>query len=184
MNDHAVEGCVVGNTITTVLTPPRFEMRVVLEYGAKMPEKARPTDLGYDLFAIEDVVLYPGVVTKVRTGVKIGFPPYMGGLLRDRSSMATKAEVFVVAGVIDPEYTGEIIVAFFNPGEVTTCQKHEIGSGDLTSVTTTYEGHYKINAGDKIAQLILIPSVTAPVVEVKSLDETSRGENGFGSTGK
>lgn len=159
-----------------------------LHPDAKFPVKAHDTDLGYDLFALEDTVLYPGVVTKVRTGIALGFPKGFGGIIKDRSSIATKLEVFTVAGVIDSDYTGEIIIAFFNPGRV------KIKSSDYSG----YDGHFPdepvepqieydepllINKGDKIAQLVLIPTITFPMQEVDSLEETQRGSNGFGSTG-
>jgi dUTP pyrophosphatase len=152
------------NALALLTLTPRLKI-LLAHPDAKVPEKARGSDLGYDLFALEKTYLIPGKVTKVRTGIKIGFPNTIGGLLRDRSSMATKAEVFVVAGVIDPEYTGEIIVALFNPNA-------DIG------------GTYVVEKGDKIAQMILIPSITVPTQVVETLEETSRGEQGFGSTGR
>lgn len=132
-----------------------------LSWNGKLPVKAYPTDLGYDLFADERTSLEPQSVTKVHTGIACDFPTGYGALLRDRSSMATKKEVFVVAGVIDPTYTGEIIVAFFNPNDFPI----------------------EINEGEKIAQMILIHGINFPVVEVSDLAATDRGDNGFGSTG-
>src|SRR5690348_13923016 len=86
-----------------------------LHPDAIIPTKSRRTDFGYDLYALEDTVLEPGRVTKVRTGIGFRFPRGFGGILKDRSGVATKIEVQTVAGVIDNEYTGEVMVPFFNP---------------------------------------------------------------------
>jgi dUTP pyrophosphatase len=131
---------------------------------ATIPRKAHDDDLGLDLHALESVILEPGVVTKVRTGIACQFPPWCGGLIRDRSGVATKKGVFVVAGVIDPQYTGEIIVAFQN----------------FTDQLVTF------NAGDRIAQMIVMPVIPVDVEEITDdmLQETLRGINGFGSTGQ
>ena len=150
----------IGNTSELmVIKPSALEVKK-LDPAAKLPEKAHQGDLGYDLFALEDVTLMPGCVTKVRTGIACNFPHGYGALIRDRSSVATKREVFVVAGVIDQAYVGEIIVAFYNPDEVSRFQ-----------------------AGEKIAQMILMPVITFDVRETTELNDTDRGTGGFGSTG-
>lgn len=131
---------------------------------AMLPHKAYPGDLGYDLFASTGVYVYirPGETKLVSTGIAIQFPIGYGGLVRDRSSVATKRFLFVVAGVIDNGYTGEIMVALHN------------GGTDIEY----------IKPGEKIAQLILIPTVDFPVEEVSELESIdNRGSNGFGSTG-
>ena len=135
-----------------------------LEEGATIPSKAHEDDLGFDLHALESVILAPGEVTKVRTGIATQFPPWCGGLIRDRSGVATKRGVFVVAGVIDTQYTGEIIVAFQNP------------TGQPV----------KFEAGDRIAQMIITPVIPVQPEEItdEMLRDTLRGANGFGSTGR
>jgi dUTP pyrophosphatase len=135
-----------------------------LSTDAIIPSKAHEDDLGYDLHALRPVTLRPGEVTKVPTGIAAQFPGWLGGLIRDRSGVATKKGVFVVAGVIDPQYTGEIIVAFQNP--------------------TDEPVHFE--AGDRIAQMVLMPVIPVEVVEITDdmLQETLRGAKGFGSTGQ
>lgn len=129
---------------------------------SKLPSKAHAGDLGYDLFCTEDIVIYAGETKLVSTGIAIQFPEGYGGIIRDRSSVATKRGLFVVAGVIDNGYTGEIKVALYNSTE---------------SVD-------KIYAGEKIAQLILIPTVNFPVEDVEEISSSDgRNANGFGSTG-
>ena len=130
--------------------------------SAKLPTKAHLGDLGYDLYCVEDAIIYPGHTTVIPTGVAIEFPEGYGGVIKDRSSVATKMEIFTVAGVIDNGYIGEIKVAFFNGGL----------------------GVQKITAGTKIAQLVLIPTVDFEVEEVDEVvSADKRGDAGFGSTG-
>ncbi len=135
-----------------------------LDSRATIPSKAHEDDLGFDLHTLEDVTLEPGVVTKVRTGIATQFPGWCGGLIRDRSGVATKKGVFVVAGVIDPQYTGEILVAFQNP----------------TGQPVTF------SAGDRVAQMIITPVIPVAVEEITDdmLLETIRGAKGFGSSGQ
>lgn len=140
-----------------------------LHATAKLPTKAHAGDLGYDLYAnhqyisqLPTIHIWPGNTELVSTGIAIQFPEGYGGLIRDRSSIATKLNLIVVAGVIDNGYTGEIKVALHNAGN----------------------NAIPINAGDKIAQLILIPTVDFPVEEVANVVSVDgRGANGFGSTG-
>jgi deoxyuridine 5'-triphosphate nucleotidohydrolase len=148
-----------GDFSLHAIKPTALEV-VRLDEKATLPVKAHDTDLGYDLFALEDTEIAPGGVTKIRTGIACNFPKGYGALIRDRSSVATKRELFVVAGVIDQEYTGEIIIAVYNPGDLD-----------------------RFVAGEKIAQMILTPVITFPVREVTKVEETQRGANGFGSTG-
>jgi dUTP pyrophosphatase len=134
----------------------------LLNVDAKIPTKAHEGDLGYDLYSAEDIIIKPNCVTKVHTGIACSFPNGYGALMRDRSSMATKAEIFVVAGVIDSGYRGEILVAFMNP----------------------FDKIYIIKKGDKIAQMIVTKVNNCVIEEVEELDDTSRSDGGFGSTGR
>lgn len=129
---------------------------------AQLPHKAHAGDLGYDLFASEDVSIHPCTTELVPTGIAIEFPGGYGGFLRDRSSVATKQQLFTVAGVIDNGYIGEIKIAIYNGSQYTT--QH-------------------IKKGEKIAQMVLIPTVNFGVVEVDEvISADQRGTGGFGST--
>jgi dUTP pyrophosphatase len=173
----------LGSGLKGIFITPTYALHVKkLDDNARLPEKAHHGDLGFDLFALEDTILLPGKVTKVRTGIACGFPFGYGALIRDRSSVATKQEVFVCAGVIDNGYTGEIIVAMFNPGKVETLLRNELDG--WRTLTVQYVGAKEFKAGDKIAQMILTPVVNFPIIETDDLSKTSRGANGFGSTGK
>lgn len=125
------------------------------------PQKAHVGDLGYDLYASEAVGIFPGETKIVKTGIAIQFPAGYGGFIKDRSSVATKKGLFTVAGVIDNGYIGEIGIALYN------------GTDSLIHVAR----------GEKIAQLVLIPTVNFDVVEVDEvLSADERGTGGFGST--
>jgi dUTP pyrophosphatase len=126
---------------------------------AKLPTKAHPTDLGYDLYADETVSIDGNSAIKIKTGIAVGFPESWGGFIKDRSSMASKGFA-VIGGVIDQAYIGELSIVITYKRGVTTIQK-----------------------GDKIAQLVPIPLTNWPIVEVENLQPTDRGEKGFGSSG-
>jgi dUTP pyrophosphatase len=134
---------------------------------AKLPEKAHAEDLGYDLFAAAPETLYPGETKTIRTGIKIQFPPYFGGIIKDRSSVAAKRYLFTVAGVIDSGYRGEILVVMHN------------ASNWIQNIAPQ----------EKIAQLLLTPVVTVSSIdevtetEWNTIEQGERGERGFGSTG-
>lgn len=136
-------------------------MRVVLSKGAKAPEKAED-DMCYDFFAhIESPVpIVRGNCRVIPTGVKADLGEYHGSL-RTRSGMASK-NLSVEGGQIDRSYRGEIKVILSNSGPLP----------------------YIVQPGDKIAQLKLEHDITVDVEEVESLEDSDRGENGFGSTGE
>jgi len=144
-----------------------------LHPNAKAPAVAHAgMDLGYDLFAVEDAVLRPGRVTLVRTGLAIEFDPPHGALLFDRSSMGNKG-IKKSAGVIDAGYRGEILV------QLTLDMDAPLNKEETKVVD------YTIRAGDKIAQMIPVKPLTVfDVEEVDVLSTSTRGEKGFGSSGK
>jgi dUTP pyrophosphatase len=138
----------------------------LLRPDARPPARTRPGDAGFDLSAVEDFALAPGERRVVPTGVAIALPPGVAGLVVPRSGLAARHGISVVngPGLVDPNYRGELRVILVNLGD-------EPFSG---------------RAGDRIAQLLLVPFL-APEVSVvadlpPSLDE--RGENGFGSSGR
>jgi deoxyuridine 5'-triphosphate nucleotidohydrolase len=143
---------------------PVLRIRVKkLHPDAILPKKAHSGDLGYDLFTLGSYEVKPNKVVLVSTGICIEFPQGYGGIIRDRSSVATVDNLFVVAGVIDNGYTGEIKIALYN------------ASGETKYINDNY----------KIAQLVLIPTTNFQVQEVSEIrTNDGRGHNGFGSTGE
>ncbi len=133
-----------------------------LSEKATPPQKAHSGDLGYDVFSSEGVAIFPHETKVVKTGIAIQFPEGYGGFIKDRSSVATKKGLFTVAGVIDNGYIGEIGIALYN------------GTDSLIHVAP----------GEKIAQLVLLPTVAFEVEEVDEVvSADQRGAGGFGSTG-
>ena len=128
--------------------------------GAKLPVYGHPGDAGFDLFACVDLVLGPGEVNAVPTGLKMAIPRGHVGLIWDKSGISLKG-VHKLAGVVDAGYRGEVQVVMINLGREA----------------------YKIKAGMKIAQMLVQPVHEVAIREADDLDDTSRGEGGFGSTG-
>ena len=137
-----------------------FETKL-LHDSAKNPTKGHIDDAGWDLYSSETVSIPAGATVLVSTGVAMAIPKSYVGLIWDRSSMGVKG-VHRHAGVIDSGYRGEVKVCLHN---------------------TTKET-YHVERGDRIAQLLIqeVPVFRQHVVD--ELDATSRGDGGFGSTGK
>jgi len=132
-----------------------------LSPDAVLPTVAHPgEDIGYDLYACEDVIIIAHGAAGVHTGIAIEFEPTAGGIVKTRSGLARK-RLMCNAGVIDAGYRGEVIVLMENLGEEA----------------------YTIRKGDKIAQLLEHPFLAAEVIEAE-LSEAARGAKGFGSTGQ
>ena len=126
-----------------------------------LPRYAKVGDAALDLFSCEDIRLPPESVTPVHTGIATEFEPGWVMLYRGRSGLAMKG-INVLAGVIDSSYRGEHIVLLHN----------------------TKKQSYFVNAGDRIAQALLIEAPHVTVLAVDELSDSERGADGFGSTGK
>jgi dUTP pyrophosphatase len=134
-----------------------------LTYDAILPTRGSDGSVGYDLYSVVDTVVpCQAGNALVGTGIALCIPLDCYGRIAPRSGLAAKHCIQVGAGVIDPDYTGEIKVVLFNHG------------------TEDFE----IKKGDRIAQLILERCETPIIKEIGLLDETLRGSDGFGSTGK
>lgn len=158
-----------------------------LDEDAIMPTVAHPgEDLGYDLYALHDVVLKPGMVTKVPTGVSlraVGDGEKYGFLYRDRSSMASKG-ITVSGGVIDAGYDGECVVMLTNHSQAHSYE-HWVESADEDGQYEEREDHgYQIKRGDKVVQAVPVRVLTGEIEEVDALPAGLRGGNGFGSSGR
>jgi dUTP pyrophosphatase len=127
---------------------------------AKLPSYGHPGDAGMDLYAAVDYTLAPGAVYAVPTGIKMAIPQGFVGLVWDKSGISLKS-VHRLAGVVDAGYRGEVQVVLINLGPAA----------------------FEIKTGMKIAQMLIQPVSAAEVIEAEDLDDTSRGEGGFGSTG-
>lgn len=143
----------------------RIDIQIVKSNpDAVIPTYAHDGDAGMDVYAPSEVTIPAGETVIVPTGLKVAIPIGYEIQVRSRSGMAAKTKLRIANGVgtIDSNYRGEIGVIFDN-----------IGSED-----------YTINKGDRIAQLVLNEVPIANFIEVDELDDTNRGEGGFGSSGK
>ena len=141
-----------------------MQIKYTLDSGAYAPEKAHDTDAGYDLRTIESgkIIDYCAGGRAFDTGVHVEIPKGYVGYIQGRSGLNIKHDIICPTGTIDSGYTGSIKVKLYNLGD----------------------DPYMIHKGDKIAQLIIQPIADTELVQVDSLDETERGSNGFGSTGR
>jgi len=128
---------------------------------AKLPLYKHKGDAGLDLFSNVDCVLKPGETKPVPTGIKMAIPEGYVGLVWDKSGISLKG-IHRLAGVVDSGYRGEVKVV----------------------LTNLFNEPFVIENGMKIAQLLIQEVVQVKVIESEELDDTPRGEGGFGSTGK
>lgn len=137
-----------------------------LHPDAKLPTYGSEQAAGADLYACleEPVTIEPGKTVPIPTGIALEVPVGCAGLVYARSGMACKRGLAPAnkVGVIDSDYRGQVLVMLHNHG---------------TEAQT-------IAPGDRVAQLVITPVITPPYEAVDELDDTARGEGGFGSTGK
>lgn len=135
-------------------------LKVKLDRDATMPTRAHKDDAGLDLFAAETVYIAPHSHETVETGIHAAIPRGFVGLLTSKSGLMGKG--ITCRGTIDSGYTGSIKAVMFNHSDKA----------------------YKVEKGSKCTQLVILPIVTPEVELVDFMEETERGANGFGSTGK
>ncbi len=135
-----------------------------LDERAILPTRAYPDDAGLDLYALEEAVLGPGSRASIRTGIAIEVARGHACLVLPRSGLAARHGIALVnaPGLIDPGYAGEVQVLLLN---------------------TDRESAYRVSAGDRIAQLLVIAVELPSVLEVQALPGSERGVKGLGSSG-
>ena len=138
-----------------------MKIKIKLDEGAKMPTRAHETDAGLDIYAREDKIVPARESAIFDTGVHIELPVGTVGMLKSKSGLNVKYGI-TSEGVIDVGYTGSIVVKLYNHSGI----------------------DYRVKAGDKISQLVIHPILTPTPYLVSSLEETERGDNGFGSSGR
>lgn len=131
---------------------------------AKLPTRNKHGDMGYDIYADEDVVRSSHKLESIKTGIAIELPAGYGAFLVGRSGRTSSSLFRVNLGVIDNGYRGELLV--------------------MNDILDNGEQHIeRFEKGDKIAQLIVLPIYDAEVIEVDTLSDSDRGSDGFGSSG-
>jgi dUTP pyrophosphatase len=136
-------------------------MKVTLDAGAILPSRAHDLDAGFDLYSREEAIVYAGDSWTFDTGVHMAIPKGYVGDVKSKSGLMMKYGI-VTDGTVDAGYTGSIRVKLFN---MSSCA-------------------VSIVKGQKIAQLVIKKILTPELEIVDRLEETERGDGGFGSTGK
>jgi len=131
--------------------------------NAKLPDYAHEGDAGMDLYAVESVTLQPGERKLVGTGLKIQLPPNTEAQIRPKSGLALKNGITLLntPGTVDEGYRGEVGVILINHSREA----------------------YSVEIGQKIAQMVIMPVTRVTVEKVDHLEDSVRGQGGFGSTG-
>ena len=136
-------------------------LKVMLDKGAYMPEKAHKSDAGYDLRTPYEFTVKAGGSATVFTGVHMVIPEDFCGVLISKSGLNTKYDI-QTTGLVDARYTGEIVVKVQNHGK----------------------NDYHFNKGDKVSQIVILPVAFTCITEIEDLPKTERGSAGFGSSGR
>ncbi len=136
---------------------------VLLNKEAKVPEKQHKLDIGYDIYSSRSYELLPDKVTRIETGICIELPHSLAGFILPRSGLASRHSITSInsPGLVDPGYTGEIIIPLINHSSET----------------------YSLKKGDRFAQLVVINVENINFNIVEQLTDTDRSDKGFGSTG-
>lgn len=143
----------------------KLQIKVTLDEGAKMPTKAHDIDAGYDLYLptnVKKARIWRDDHKVIDTGVHFSIPEGYVGFVKSKSGLSVKHCLEHGAGVIDSGYTGSVAVHLYNKGNEP----------------------YEFKAGEKLAQIVFLPIPSTELLLVDSLEESERGSNGFGSSGK
>lgn len=146
-------------------------MEVQVDFdGGQLPTRSHSDDAGFDLYTSKATLLRAGQHTDVPCGIRLALPWGTWGLIIGRSSTLRKRGIHVQPNVIDTGYRGPMFAGCWVPE-----WKGEPGGGDVL-----------VGRGERVAQLVLLPNIAmlTRVIEVAELDDTERGSDGFGSTGR
>lgn len=154
------------NCGTMFVDPEMFSVPSVkvkfLHPEAQLPSRADEGSVGYDIYAVEDIELYPGEQKLIPSGWAVELPPHTEMQIRGRSGLRVKRIGTSGTGTIDPSYRGEVKVILENKSQ----------------------DRYLIKKGDRIAQALIVVKLPYTFERVDELSDTSRGAGGFGSSGK
>ena len=154
LQEHQLRGCKTKQDHVTIRCKK-------LSDDATLPTRAYEYDAGWDLYASEKQYITPSHRRLIKTAISVAIPEGYVGLIWPRSGLAVKGGIDVFAGVIDSGYRGDVGVCLYNSSERSL----------------------EINKGDRIAQILFQEIPKAAIVEVHDLDDSKRGEGGFGSSG-
>lgn len=137
-----------------------MKMKIMLDEFSTMPTRAHEHDAGLDLYAAETAYIAPHTWVAVSTGTHAAVPRGFVGLLTSKSGLMAKHGI-TCRGTIDADFTGSIKAVLFNHSDKV----------------------FKVEQGQKVTQMVLFPIITPELELVDKLEETERGDNGFGSSG-
>jgi len=129
---------------------------------AILPKYAHPGDVGLDMYSVEELTINPGERKVIDVGFALEFENGYAAIVKDKSSLPRNHGIHTMGGVFDAGYRGPYNVQLINLGKESV----------------------KIEKGQKVAQLVILPIIRAEIEEVQELSDSSRGEGNFGSTGK
>lgn len=155
----------------------------LLRPDAVIPQYAKPGDAGFDLVAVEDVIIEPGETALIPTGLAFEIPEGYELQIRPRSGITSKTKLRVQLGTIDAGYRGEVSVIVDNTSTDTWSNASRRVDNTYDELTRNKTRGYIIRKGDRIAQGVIAPVASATFTEVDELGESQRGEGGFGSSG-
>lgn len=138
-----------------------MKMKIMLDEFSTMPSRAHKHDGGLDLYANETAYIAPHTWVAVSTGTHAAIPRGFVGLLTSKSGLMAKHGI-TCRGTIDADFTGSIKAVLFNHSDKV----------------------FKVEQGQKVTQMVLVPIITPELELVDKLEETERGDNGFGSSGQ
>ena len=127
---------------------------------AKTPSRGSDYAAGLDLCSVDSAIIQPGKSATLKTGLSFEIDEGLVGLIWPRSKLGAKKQIQVLAGCVDSDYRGEIMIALLNSGEYP----------------------FEVRVGDKIAQLLIQSVNMTPLIEVTELSDTTRGSDGINST--
>lgn len=168
----------------------------LLSDNATKPKRADDESAGYDIYAAETVILEPQQKALVATDLAVNIPKGYVGLLTSRSGVSSKTHLVVETGKIDAGFQGHMRINIKNDMESlenwNSCNFHwspigidgEYIERPKTDENLVMDGSHLINKGDRLAQLVIVPIWTPELEPVEEfINETARGQNGFGSSG-
>ncbi|MBJ6291746.1 dUTP pyrophosphatase [Staphylococcus aureus] len=161
----------------------------LLSKDARMPKRNHETDAGYDIFSAETVVLEPQEKALIKTDVAVSIPEGYVGLLTSRSGVSSKTHLVIETGKIDAGYHGNLGINIKNDHEDNKMQTIFLRNIDNEKIFEKERhlyklGGYRIEKGERIAQLVILPIWTPELKQVEEFESVSeRGAKGFGSSG-
>lgn len=157
-----------------------------LDPNAKLPTRGTSNSAGYDLYALDKIEVKPGETVFIHTGLAMEIPEGYFGAIYARSGLACKHNLRPAncVGVIDSDYRGEVCVVILNDNESVIWREFQISPTVMQARTVpNSERSYTIAAGERVAQIVIQKCEDVTFDDVDNLEDSGRGQGGFGSTG-